>query len=304
MALSNRQIAVIALNAIIFVAVAIINFFSRKSNSLFPKATGAVSDANPTEITPASWTFTLWAFIYIYQLIWVIYTLALSCRNAPDILSGWLYDSFTMANLCNFSWLLVWSREYLGLAFVFIVLVAVFLNVALFFSLKGLKDYLDTFTPRKGVTSVEGREVPEAFDVWCIRCLVQNGIMFYAAWLAVASCLNFTIFIQHDLKADGSKAATGALCILLLLIIGWFVLENFIFEVYTRYLVSHYIVLLVGLSGILSKHWTNGKGNQGFVLFLLILSAIFFVFRLLFIFVKERRRSANADENLTLIVQS
>lgn len=304
MALSKKKIAAISINGIIFVTVAIINFFSRKSNSLLPKATGAVSNENPTEITPASWTFTIWAFIYVYQLLWVIYTFTLFCRNAADILSGWFYISFTIANLCNFSWLLVWSREQLGLAFVFIVLIAVFLNLALFFSLKGLKDYINAFTPKVEAPPGQSRQSPDVWEVWCIRFLVQNGVMFYAAWVAIASCLNFTIFIQYDLKANGSKAATGALCVLLLIIIAWFVLENFVFEVYTRYLFSHYIVLLVGLSGILKKHWTNGSGNQGFVLFLLILSALLFVFRLLFIFFKEKRRAAIGDEKLTLIVRS
>ena len=304
MALSKKKIAAIFINGIVFVAVAIINFLSRNSSSLLPKATGSVSDKYPTEITPASSTFTIWAFIYVYQLIWVIATFTQFCRNAADILSIWFYVSFTIANLCNFSWLLVWSREQLGLAFVFIVLIAVFLNLALFFSLKELKNYIDSFIPKAEPPPGESRPSPDSWEVWGIRFLVQNGVIFYAAWLAIASCLNFTIFIQYDLKADGSKAATGALCVLLLVIIAWFVLENIVFEIYTRYLFSHYIVLLVGLSGILKKHWTNGSGNEGFVLFLLILSALLFIFRLVFIFFKEKSRSVFGDERLTLIVRS
>ena len=304
MALGKAKTVLISINGIIFIAVAIISYFSRKTSSLFPKATGAVSDDNPTEITPASWTFTIWAFIYVYQLIWVISTLTSICRNAPDILSGWFYVAFTMANLCNFSWLLVWSREYLGLAFVFIVLIAVFLDLALFFSLTGLKEYIDTFAPKKESPAGDVHPVPSTFEVRLVRFLVQNGVMFYATWVSVAACLNFTIFITYDLGADGSKAATGALCVLTLIIVAWFVLENFVLELYTRYLFSHYIVLLVGLSGILSKNWTNGSGNQGFVLFLLILSAILFIIRLLFIFFKEWRRAGNADEKLSLVTRT
>ena len=295
MALTKGKIVAVSINLIIFIFVAVINYFSTKAGSLFPKATGKVSDDHPTEITPAGSTFTIWAFIYIYQLAWVIYTLTLLCRNAPDILPGWFYAAFTLANVCNFSWLLVWSREHLGLAFAFIALIAIALELALYFSFTGLRNYIATFP--------QSNEFPSTADVWCIRMLVQNGIMFYATWVTVATCLNLTIFIQYDLEGNGSKTATGALCVLLFIIIAWFILENFVLESYTRFVFTEYIVLIVALSGIMKKNWTDGSGNQGFVLFLLIFSAVLLAVRLFLIFFKESR-GANPNENLKLIVRS
>lgn len=295
MALSRGKIAAISINAVVFICIAIINYFSTKATKLFPTATGKVSDDHPTEITPAGSTFTIWAFIYIYQLAWIVYTLTLFCRNAPDVLSGWFYATYTIANLCNLSWLLVWSREHLGLAFAFISLIGILLELSLYFSFTSLKDYVHSFA--------NSDQVPSIADVWCIRILVQNGIIFYATWVSVATCLNLTIFIQYDLGGDGSKTATGALCVLLLIIISWFVLENFVFEVFTRFVFTEYIVLVVALSGILKKNWTDGSGNQGFVLFLLILSGVLLLARLLIIFVKERR-GANPNERLKLVVRA
>lgn len=296
MAISSKvKIAAILANALIFIVVAVINYFSTSAGTLFPKATGKVSDENNTEITPAGSTFTIWAFIYMYQLAWVVYSMTLLCRNAPDILSSWFYASFSLANIFNLSWLLAWSREYLVIAFVFIVLIALALELTIYFSFKGLDIYIQSF-PRKD-------EFPSTSDVWCIRLLIQNGLVFYTTWVSVATCLNLTIVIQYDLGANGSKAATGALCVLLLLIIGWFVLENFVLEKYTRFVFTEYIVLIVALSGILKKNWTDGSGNQAFVLSLLVLSSILLVVRLFIILIKEKR-NANSSEKLRLIVRA
>ena len=281
MAVSKAKTAAIAINLVVFIIVTILNYFSTKSGKVFPKATGKVSDDYQTEVTPAGSTFAIWGFIYIYQLAWVIYSLTLLCRNAPDILPTSFYVSFTFATIFNLSWLLVWSREHLGLAFVFIALIGIFLEASLYFSFTSLERYIEKLR--------SGESPPSATDVWCIRMLVHNGIIFYTTWVTVATCLNMTIVLQYDLEANGSKAALGSLIILFLIIVVWFLLENFVFAAYTRFTFTEYIVLVVALSGILKKNWTDGKGNQGFVMFLLVLSAILLILRLVVIFVKERK---------------
>ncbi len=35
---------------------------------LFPKSTGNISDTFYTDITPAGWTFSIWGFIYTWQV--------------------------------------------------------------------------------------------------------------------------------------------------------------------------------------------------------------------------------------------
>ncbi len=290
----KSKLALIIINVVVFVVILAINYQSRTVSDLFPKSTGDVSDKFSTEITPASSTFSLWAFIYTFQTAWIIYTLTLICRNAPVILSNWFYIFYILANFCNFSWLLVWAREYTALSFAILALTGISLETTLFFAYKNLDDYLKEFPNQQ--------EVPSVADVWCIRILVQNGIIFYTTWVSIATCLNLTIFLRYDLEINGSKAATGALCALLTLIVVWFVLENFILEKYVRFTFMEYIVLIVGLSGIIKKNWTDGSGNQAFVLFLLVLSSVLLVVRLLMIAFKERKGYRN-EENLKLIVR-
>ncbi len=202
---------------------------------------------------------------------------------------------YTLANLCNFSWLLVWSREYIGLSFAILALTGITLETSLFFAYRNLYNYISGF-PKQA-------ETPSIPDVWCIRILVQNGIIFYNTWVSIATCLNLTTFLQYDIDVNGSKAATGALCCLLVIILLWFALENFVLEMYTRFTFAEYIVLIVGLSGILKKNWTDGHGNQGFVLFLLVLSAVLLVVRIVLIVVKEKR-GFKEEESCKLIVRA
>ena len=296
MALSKLKIALISVNAFLFLFTAALNYFSTRANKIFLTPTGKVSDENPVEISPAGSTFTIWAFIYMYQLAMIIYTLTLMCRKtAADILPIGFYISYSLASVFNLSWLLVWSRGNISLAFVFIILIAVSLEAALFFSYSSLNKYIESLPQDKVILNVA--------DVWCIRVLCQNGVVFYNTWVSIANCLNLTIVLQRSLNVDGSKAATGALCVLLILILAWFIMENFVIEKFTRFTFSEYIVLLVGLSGVLKKQWTDGKGTQGFVLALLVLSALLFLARIIIIIVKEKKGFNNSGENTKLIVR-
>lgn len=290
MALPKHKIALIVANFIVFVGVLAVNYQSRSSSVLFPKETGQISRKYPTELTPASSTFLIWAFIYSYQVVWLIYSLTVICRNVADILPGWFYGCFMCANVCNFIWLLVWSREYLHVAFAVLTLNSVALNLTLYFAYTGLYRYLSAF-PKDG-------ETPSRVDIWCIRLLVQNGVIFYNTWVTIAACINLNTTLTYDINVAGTKAATGSLVVLFVIISVWFVMENFVFKKYTRFTFSEYIVLIVGLSGIVKKHWTDGHGNQGFVMFLLVLSVILFIARIIIIVVKERQTSRSESHNM------
>ena len=51
---------------------------------LFKNNTGDISDKFYLNITPASWTFSIWGFIFTWQLLWIIYTLSTICRTNTD----------------------------------------------------------------------------------------------------------------------------------------------------------------------------------------------------------------------------
>ena len=294
MAATRSGMAAILTNIAVFVLTIVFSQLSTRVSDIFPRTQSEISGGNQTEITPAASTFAIWGFIYLYQAVWIIYTMTLLWRGDGDILPAWFYIAYSVGNISSVFWLIVWARGNTAGAFVILSLTGISLQMAMYGGANGLATYLEQFPSNE--------KLPNKIDVWCIRLLVLNGVLCYTAWVSIATCLNLCIVLQYDMSADGSKAATGVLFVLLMLIIVWFVVENFVFERFTRYLFIEYVVLIIGLSGILKKHWTDGKGNQSFVLAILVLSCLLFVARLVMIYHKEAK-GANQGSNLRFVVR-
>ena len=296
MAQSKAQIALIISNLLVFIVTVVFNSLSTTKSKIFPKATGEISGENSTQITPAGSTFAIWGAIYIWQAVWIIYSLTLICRpRAANILSPYFYGLYTLSSLFNLTWLLVWARGYLGIAFAIIAMLALSLDGALFFAYRGLNNYLAKFP--------NDESLPNKIDVWCTRFLVINGVVFYATWVTIATLLNMTITLQYDFNANGSTVASVALTILLCIVLAWFILENVVLEKYLRFTFSEYLTLIIALSGILKKQWTDGHGNQAFVLAILIIASLLLLARIGFIFYKEKK-NIHKGENMKLILRS
>ncbi len=126
-------------------------------------------------------------------------------------------------------------------------------------------------------------------DIWLIRILVQNGLAFYATWVTIASDLNFVMYIVYRLGANSENAATAALVLLFLIVLVYFVLENFVWQKYLEFTISPYIVLVVAFIGILFKNWQadNPTRNNIFSLTIAIIIAIFFVMKLVLILMRK-----------------
>jgi len=247
-------------------------------------STGDVSDKYNTEITPAGWAFSIWGVIYTWQTLWIIYSLTLICRpQVPNVLNWFFHVLFICSCVFNSAWIVIWQRLHVSAASVILFAIA--------FNLYGL-----LATSYYRFNKLYSANFPK-IDFIATQALVHNGIAFYATWCTVASLLNMTIAITyvHDVKPE--TAATVALIILTVEIIGWFILENTLLEKYLRYTVSQYPVLIVALSAIISKHWNSSKRNPIFTLVLLILVLILFVLRLILVVyrIKKNRNQKSED---------
>ena len=291
---SKVQIVSIICNLVVFIVTIVFNRLPKPSK-IFPNQVGEVSRDNPNDIKPTRSTFAIWPAIYTWQAIWIIYTLSLLLRpRAGNILPVYFYGFYSLSSVLNVTWLLVYSRGYLGISFAVLAMIALSLDGALFFGYRGLNNYLAKFP--------NDESLPNKIDVWCTRFLVINGIVFYATWTTIATLLNMTTTLQYDFKANPSTVGSVALAILLCIVLGWFVLENFTLENYLRFTFSEYITLIIALSGILKRQWTDGHGNQAFVLTILIITILLFIARIALIVYKEKK-DINKEDNLKLIVR-
>ena len=101
------------------------------------------------------------------------------------------------------------------------------------------------------------------------------------------------------------NASTGVLAFLFVIIIAWFVLDNFVFEKYTRYTFTVFPVFILGLSGLVAKlrYRTLLESNRNLIFSSVILAftVAFFLIRIvLFVYRMKLRRKTEQNATVSL----
>lgn len=119
-------------------------------------------------------------------------------------------------------------------------------------------------------------------DIWLIRGLVHNGLGIYATWTSIAALLNLAMVIAYSNGSDVSvsTASTVALAILTVEIAAFVATDLLFLDRYSRYTVTPYAVVVVALSGSISKNWQTGATNAIFAAVLLALGSLALVLKL------------------------
>jgi len=301
------KLALIILHGPVFIVTMAINYMSTPAfpqSAIFESDTGTISDQYDTKITPAGWTFTIWAFIYIWQLIHVVYSFTLLCRRGSDgqylyMKPGPLHYSFYIVyminNILNIGWILVFDRSGKRQE---LLVVAMILLWLITFTLYVCGVLICRYLSRAGASLELSGNVK---DIWMIRIFVLNGIAFYGTWVTIASLLNFAIVLQFDAGLDMLSTAWICLGILSAELVAWFILETFVFDKHLRYCFSQYITLLIALSGLLSKHYDSSSPEAYtiYVMFLLCLSGLLGLVKLVVMIVRGIRNPISYNNTIT-----
>jgi hypothetical protein len=131
---------------------------------LFPKSIGNISDTYYTDITPAGWTFSIWGFIYTWQVnkqdlyklkqlyliifnvkgIWLVYSFVCLFRRTksgyylyikPDFFHYGIFIAYIANLISNIIWIFLWGYEHLGVS-LSLTKSFIFFFKSFFFSLK------------------------------------------------------------------------------------------------------------------------------------------------------------------------
>lgn len=270
---SKLFVALIIVNAVVYTVVALINGLAGASfgtSGLFLNSTGDISYKYYLEITPSGWTFSIWGVIYIWEAVWIIYSIVNIFRKTeqgplylnPIVLSPVFFLIFTLNMCLNLAWLFLFDRQVIEVAFVCLFFIAFTLYICLFFSYRNLDRNLGTLA----------KYSPN--DIWLIRIFVQNGISTYATWTTIATLLNLamTIAYRSDPAIPQSTASTVALSFLLVEITVFVVFDFFFLDRYTRYTLTPYCVIVFALTGSIAKNYTDGARNSIFTAILLAIA--------------------------------
>ncbi len=179
-------------NILAFVLTIIVNGLAGSTTLLGGKVTAEISNANPTLITPAGYTFAIWGVIYVLLGVFVIYqALPRERERSFQKQVGWL---FVLSSILNIMWLFAWQYEYLP--------VSVVLMFLLLASLILIYVRLDIGRAKIG---------------WAERLAVHLPFSVYLGWITIASIANVaTTLVSLDWDGFGISPEIWAVSIILI----------------------------------------------------------------------------------------
>ena len=219
-------------NIIFYVLTIIVNSLAGGTTLIGGKLTAAVSDANPTLVTPAGYVFSIWSIIYILLGAFVIYQ-ALPSRSSRGFTEkiGWL---FVLSSIINIVWLFLWQFEYLTVSVVLMFLllaslIAIYVRLGIGKAKVGLADRLAVHLP---------------FSV-------------YLGWITVATIANVSAaLVWLDWDGAGISAETWAILVVVVALIITALM------LFTRKDFAYSLVIIWALVGIAVRQ----SGNQTIVM--------------------------------------
>jgi len=215
------------MNIVAFAFTVLVNSLAGSTTILGGKLTAAISDANPTLITPAGYVFSIWGIIYILLGVFIVFQVLPSQKGREyHEKIGWL---FVLSSLFNIIWLFLWQFEYLIFSVVLMFLLLASL-IAVYLRLK------------IGKTTVTLRE----------KLAIHMPFSVYLGWITIASIANVSVTLV-SLNWDGfglGAEAWAALVLIVALIITLLVIT-------TRKDVAYALVIIWALVGIAVKQSSN-----------------------------------------------
>ncbi len=155
-------------NISLFILTVAVNSIAGSTTLIGGQNTAAVSNNNPTLITPAGYVFSIWGIIYILLGVFVVYQ-ALPRERGSEYHKkiSWLY---VLSSLINIAWIFVWQFESLILSVVLIFALLLTLIVI----------YMRLNIGRSTVKTSERLAVHLPFSV-------------YLGWITIASIANVAV---------------------------------------------------------------------------------------------------------------
>lgn len=290
---SISRVILIVFSVLVYIATMVINALAGAGKGPFHTSTGNVSKQYETDITPAGWTFSIWGVIYTWLSGMVVYLATYLFRGywSQAVLPCGFYICWICNMIFNMVWLILWDREQMWAGLVVLSLIAVTNYGSVFFCCFSVDLYgpwLKQQHPR---------------DLLCLRLLVQNGLALYSTWTTIATLINLCVVLDQEGVARAT-AGTVSLCVLLVELLGWFILENFVLDRYVRYILTIYPVVILALLGNVSKNYQPGNpsANAVFTVVLLVLACLLFVVRVATVIWRNRKQplySGESSDHLT-----
>jgi len=272
----------------------------RGGGGLFQSSISNQSAKYYLSVTPASWTFSIWGFIFTFHVLFMVIAIVAIFRKGPEgrlylsppIFPRRLFVGYNLINIFQLVWIFTFDRDFVVAAFVALFSTSVACYFTLGVSIWALHVHRGKIHRQFRWTGV------------VVRLIIHNGVGMYAAWTTIATLLNFAIVLRY---ADGTgvqeaTSCTVILSILLVEILVFAVADIVFLDKFLRHVFTPYITFVVALIGSLSNNKdelvddemrdrsARTPLNRRFTLVLLILSCLIFVAKIVASIWRERRK--------------
>ena len=253
---SNNSSILRYANILFYALTVVVNSLAGGTTVLGGQLTSAVSDANPTLITPAGYVFSIWGIIYVLLGVFVVYQ-SLPSQKGREYQNriGWL---FALSSVINVLWLFLWQYNYLSVSVV--LMFALLATLILIYLRLGI-----------GKSKTTLRE----------RIAVHLPFSVYLGWITVASIANVAVTLV-SIGWDGfgiSPETWAILVVAVALIITMLMLI-------TRKDAAYSLVIIWALVGIGARQ----SGNQTMVMLTEISAAIVAIALIVTILITQLRK--------------
>ena len=263
---SSIILALLALGS--FVLKVIFNALGGIGCYPFSRSVANVSDTFPLDVTPAGWAFSIWGLIYTWNLAYIAYALTTEFRDVPPVINELFYLLYIICDVLNIAWLYAFTSEYIFSSCVILVSNQIALYALMYVV------YVNYSAYQKEI------EQQHKADAICTAVLVENGIMLNAAWVTIASLLSIGMVLTYDNNVPMGTSCVLILAALLVIVLLWFVLQNFTFQPYLNYTYSDWPVFLWALSASLAKNWDPSSVSARFTMADLVIVIILVIARI------------------------
>ena len=192
----------------------------------------------------SKWFYYVWYFIYAWQGLWLIYGLTTILRKSsddylykyPPTMHWLIYTNFIISNILNLCSSLLSNNHYYVLSTFYYFLISISIIISVVQSILQLHDY-----------QREMYYTEKHADIWLLRILVQNGLLVYASWSFIFLLINLKITLVHEFNMSSQMSALILLAALNAKVVINFILENFLFYKYLKFLFSSWLISIVFL---------------------------------------------------------
>jgi len=125
------------------------------------------------------------------------------------------------------------------------------------------------------------------------RIIVHNGLNIYAAWATVAQSVLLSASLTYFNKVTMDSSCIIGFSLLIAITCIYVFLDIFLWDKYTRYVVTPHIVLVWSFSSILSKNYNPGDIVSIMTVVMLALTIVALIGKIVLMTIRDRKAERN-----------